>query len=276
MRKASPKPKRKIKGIWIPILIWRLKIKGMLPVHRCLLAEIDSLSSPGDPCKAGNKYLSDLFQVSIPTISRAISFLHDHKLIRLWYEKSGNQGRRMEAINPYQNDKALYQNDKALDQNDKDRKPLDRIINNTNPKVDEKKTNLLEVEEQILSGSNENNRETSPQVPPRPPSKRRKSVLFSDTKYADFDEFKSAFCGSKYEVADLEYYWEAIKNWSEGDGKKKVDWISTARSWMLRDRKEGKLVMSENSKLIDDGKKIIDLGQASRVAEIRKNRRRSS
>ncbi len=78
------KVSRKIKGIWIPIDIWELE--ELNPAQRCLLAEIDSLSKGDDPCRTGNKYFANFFGVSISTIARTISKLHDMQLIRLWYE----------------------------------------------------------------------------------------------------------------------------------------------------------------------------------------------
>ena len=49
------------------------------------------------------------------------------------------------------------------------------------------------------------------------------------------------FINSKYENADLEYYYEAVKNWADSNGAKKKDWAATARGFMLRDLKDDKL-----------------------------------
>lgn len=65
--------------------------------------------------------------------------------------------------------------------------------------------------------------------------------LFSESEFSDFTKFESAFTGTDYEVADLRLYFELVKNWSESKGAKKLDWIATARNFMLGDLKENKL-----------------------------------
>ena len=65
--------------------------------------------------------------------------------------------------------------------------------------------------------------------------------LFSESEFSDFTKFQSAFTGTDYEVADLRLYFELVKNWSESKGAKKMDWIATARNFMLGDLKENKL-----------------------------------
>jgi hypothetical protein len=86
-----------------------------------------------------------------------------------------------------------------------------------------------------------------------------KQTLFSETEFLDIDKFKTAFIGSQYEEANFTYYHEVIKNWSDSNGEKKLNWIATAKNWMARDLKEGKFVhinykpnatgISNNSKL---------------------------
>lgn len=64
---------------------------------------------------------------------------------------------------------------------------------------------------------------------------KSKSILFSESPFSDFEVFKSAFIGTKYEIYDLEYYYEAVSNWSSSSNAKKIDWIATARGFILRD-----------------------------------------
>ena len=59
--------------------------------------------------------------------------------------------------------------------------------------------------------------------------------LFSESGFCNFEKFESAFIGTDYEVADLRLYFELVKNWSESKGAKKLDWIATARNFMLSD-----------------------------------------
>lgn len=71
---------------------------------------------------------------------------------------------------------------------------------------------------------------------------RERSCLFSNSKFADFDKFRSEIeKAGKYAGADIEYYYECVKNWSDAKGVKREDWIATAKNWMLRDFNEGKL-----------------------------------
>ena len=70
-----------------------------------------------------------------------------------------------------------------------------------------------------------------------------KPHLFSDSNFFVFEEFEKQFEGTDYEVADLRFYYENVKNWSAGGGNKKLDWIATARNFMLKDRQENKLIL---------------------------------
>tara|TARA_R100000655_G_scaffold55221_2_gene93277 strand:- start:2506 stop:3213 length:708 start_codon:yes stop_codon:yes gene_type:complete len=74
--------------------------------------------------------------------------------------------------------------------------------------------------------------------------------LFLNDELYIFNNFKEKFIGSKYENADLEYYHEAVKNWADSSGAKKRDWAATARNFMLRDFKDGKL--KTNKKILTD------------------------
>ena len=74
-----------------------------------------------------------------------------------------------------------------------------------------------------------------------------KNCLFIDSRFADFDAFAEQFKGDDYAGVDIRYYYEAVKNWSASNGAKKKDWIATAKNWMHRDHKEGKLVRIQNT-----------------------------
>jgi hypothetical protein len=65
--------------------------------------------------------------------------------------------------------------------------------------------------------------------------------LFSESPYYDdFELFESKFLNSKYEVFDIEYYYEAVKNWSDSKGAKMIDWVACARGFMLKDMRDNK------------------------------------
>ena len=63
-----------------------------------------------------------------------------------------------------------------------------------------------------------------------------KKILFSETEYYnDFPKFKEKFLTDKYKQYDAEHYFEAVKNWSDGKGEKRIDWIAVARSFVKND-----------------------------------------
>ncbi len=77
--------------------------------------------------------------------------------------------------------------------------------------------------------------------------------LFKDSEYFDFVKFESKVIeDEKYACFDLTYYHESIKNWSE-EGNKKINWIATAKNWMLKDYKENK------AKIINNGQPSTSL-----------------
>lgn len=76
---------------------------------------------------------------------------------------------------------------------------------------------------------------------PRGTSDKRE-CLFVDSRFYDFDAFKAQFAKDpKYAGADIEFYYERIKNWSAAKARKKKDWIAFTRNWMLSDYQDGKL-----------------------------------
>lgn len=72
-------------------------------------------------------------------------------------------------------------------------------------------------------------------------STREKKCLFEQSKFADFEKFKEKFVEPEFTDIDLFYYYNRIKNWSGANGKKKNDWILTAKNWMMDDAEKGKL-----------------------------------
>jgi hypothetical protein len=109
-----------------------------------------------------------------------------------------------------------------------------------------KKRKKLRQKEMIIQRSQtkvhrSSKRRFHPKANPKP------DLLFKDSPYADKLRFMQAFAGSEYAGANLDYYHEIVKNWSESKQAKKKDWIATVKNWMLRDFKEGKLVTHESS-----------------------------
>lgn len=86
--------------------------------------------------------------------------------------------------------------------------------------------------------------------------KEDRGEYFSQSPFIDFQLFKINFTlNDKYKKYDVNYYYEAVKNWSESKGAKKKDWIATARGFAIRDEKENKAKLKPISyKSNDNGK----------------------
>lgn len=74
-----------------------------------------------------------------------------------------------------------------------------------------------------------------------PAKTSERKCLFSDSKFFDFEKFKAQFADPEFSDVDIFYYYNRVKNWSGSEGKKKCDWILTAKNWMMDDNNKGKL-----------------------------------
>jgi len=63
---------------------------------------------------------------------------------------------------------------------------------------------------------------------------------FVDSEFYDERKFKEQFFGTKYQDADLDFYYESALNYSKQKNAKYIDWIAAVRNWMLRDMRESK------------------------------------
>ena len=91
-------------------------------------------------------------------------------------------------------------------------------------------------------------------------SKGSSNHLFINSEYFDLQKFIIEIeLNEKYLPFDCEYYHECLINWS-AECKMKKDWISTARTWMLRDVKDGKpkLKKEYEQKFKQNGKQSYD------------------
>jgi NhaP-type Na+/H+ and K+/H+ antiporter len=78
-----------------------------------------------------------------------------------------------------------------------------------------------------------------------------KKILFSETEYYnDFPKFKEKFLTEKYKQYDAEHYFEAVKNWSDGKGEKRIDWIAVARSFVKNDGDNPRISKNGNVEMI--------------------------
>jgi len=97
------------------------------------------------------------------------------------------------------------------------------------------------------------------------------TTLFVDSDVNTIEKFEQSFIGTQYEIANFNYYFEVIKNWSDSKGEKKKDWIATAKNWMARDLTEGKLIdknYNPNAKRTNPNQQ---LSYAEREAQKRNN-----
>ena len=113
------------------------------------------------------------------------------------------------------------------------------------------------------------------------PAKRKRAVK-DETAFDEsfggpdgLERFSASFSGTDYAFANLHYYYEAVRNWANGKGVKRKDWIATARTFMLRDSADGKLRTNQqptNDKATPTTRQSttrtgINIQQSRRVAE---------
>ena len=122
---------RDFKGVWIPKEVWL--DDRLSATEKVILAEIDSLDRGTVGCTAGNEYLAEFCQCSVPTVTRAIKKLTDLGYLGI----KSFDGRRREISSllirqPNQNDEA-----------DTSKRLAINIDNNTDINIKkEKKTNF--------------------------------------------------------------------------------------------------------------------------------------
>lgn len=118
------------------------------------------------------------------------------------------------------------------------------------------------------------NNEEQPKKEKKVAAKKEKSkeILFSESDVAEFSEFEKRFSDSDYKLFDLRFYYEAVKNWSESKEAKKVNWVATARGFMLRDIQDGKAKMKNTEIVQQQNKKNYQNG-SNNSYEQRQNER---
>lgn len=124
----------------------------------------------------------------------------------------------------------------------------------------------------IVDDSIGDNSITKSPPPPKQKKEIKRNQLFKDCEFFRKENFKAAMADSDYQYADLDYYHEAVKNWSAGGGYMKKDWIATAKNWMLRDSRENKLKVKNGTKQFSAADSGGDLGDAVDEYIARRNR----
>lgn len=74
-----------------------------------------------------------------------------------------------------------------------------------------------------------------------PKGTREGLCLFENSRFHDFTIFEKEFDKPEFAGIDIYYYYQAISDWSASGGKKKHDWIATARNWMRSDMSKNQL-----------------------------------
>lgn len=65
-----------------------------------------------------------------------------------------------------------------------------------------------------------------------------KKIFFKDSNIFDTVKFRETF--KDWNTDKLNYYYNSLNAWSN-EGNKKIDWVATARTWAMKDEREGKI-----------------------------------
>ena len=65
--------------------------------------------------------------------------------------------------------------------------------------------------------------------------------LFTNSRYYDKNAFVACFTDEEFANINIDYYYAAVADWSAQNGKKRKDWIATARNFMRGDAEKNKL-----------------------------------
>lgn len=84
--------------------------------------------------------------------------------------------------------------------------------------------------------------------------------LFANSRFASFEAFRAQFQKPEYQQIDLYYYWQAVADWSAQGGKKKRDWIATARNFMRGDSEKGRLHRTDGLALSPEAINYLQMG----------------
>lgn len=82
--------------------------------------------------------------------------------------------------------------------------------------------------------------------------------LFANSRFSDIDAFRKEFPADSFPGIDIDYYYHSVADWSASGGKRKRDWIATARNFMRGDKEAGKLKMLVNEGGKKSGLEYLD------------------
>lgn len=89
--------------------------------------------------------------------------------------------------------------------------------------------------------------------------------LFSNSIFFDKDKFLEQFSAPEFADVDIEYYYQAVADWSSQGGKKKRDWIATARNFMRGDADKGRLHRKTSNGVVLDNNTMAYLQMMSEL-----------
>jgi hypothetical protein len=183
--------------------------------------------------KGSKKYLCEWLGVSKPTVQKCLLELTEEGLIDRFEKIENSVTFHRYKINEQGVVKKLYPPSKnftgggkeSLLGGGKESLPHNNRIDNTN-----RNNSLKEIEEKKII-------ELFPDL-----DLKRKS-LFKNSLVCEFKNFEIHFKNEEFKNVDLNYYFNAVKDWSESSGTKRTSsgWIATARQFMRRDHANGKL-----------------------------------
>lgn len=98
-------PSRQFKGVWIPAELWLNN--NLTWLQKCLIAEIDSLSSKDKPCFASDAYLAEQFNVSLDRMKHLIMEVKSTGFVKT----VSFDGRRRGMVVQYDSTAGVVEND---------------------------------------------------------------------------------------------------------------------------------------------------------------------
>ena len=80
-------------------------------------------------------------------------------------------------------------------------------------------------------------------APPHDEANPNKKTLFRNSAAADRDTFFKTFGGDEYKTLDMEYYYQAVSDWSDSSNTKRTarGWFATVRTFIRGDKEKKRL-----------------------------------
>ena len=189
---------RDFKGVWIPKELYLTE--GLTWTQKLILLEVHSFSSNGRPCFVSNAHLATFCQVSASTVEKAIKALVSEGYLTRTRQRRTDPDTG-EKLNTYT-----------------------RILT-----VDPRKIEGIGTVNNTATPT-ENLRHTKYSRPntPTKPKKEATPLNITVVEEAFLD------CGSTEQEAQKFYDYYSANGWTQGRGKKIVDWKAAARAWIRR------------------------------------------